>query len=218
MFRFSPRVQIHDKPIRAQINRELEVIVRDLSTTGAYLITDKPWPNHDKNFLELIYQQKITFTVEIMLTRQKTDGWGVQFNNPSFDTTEQIRAFLHELLSHGAALDDKRSAPRMSLLEPVTLEYGQSQIDCSICELSLTGCEIIYSEELSNDTTFSIFFGTSAGQVEGLPALTSCEAQVVRKTARGYGLRFKNPSMDVKGAISVIRKKHRQRNSGSEQN
>ncbi|GEM_PF-1613244 len=92
-----------------------------------------------------------------------------------------------------------RRYPRKEINAPCKLVYFAKSIDCTIRDLSLSGCRIDYDGELKTGTVVQLAFGINLGTKRFVIKTT---AKIVRSVKNEYGLNFLSMESNDRNLLS----------------
>lgn len=197
-FRRDTRVCAALKVTETGCNEE-PAVTRNISTTGMFLITKKPWPEGDVVSLD-IRHRFCDMTVQARVVHRQKDGVGLQFVDPSDEQREKLAFMVESLVADGAWTDDRRKGVRTTIGGPVVWRMDATEVQSRLRDLSAEGVFIETNAQPEISKEIYIYL-PSAQDDDGV---VGCQATVVRRDDDGFGAKFSFPSPEFCAAIENL--------------
>jgi hypothetical protein len=189
-----------------RIGAEIEVVdavtgrayrATDISTSGMFL--------EGAQHLDLGSMQRLALrfaarevSLNARVARKSERGVGLVLVEPSPGNLAALSELLDDALAaSGSTVDEKRGSPRTRGAGVARWTYGGTERLGMLEDLSSSGAAIRSDEVLPDDTRIGI---TLVQQPSGSQVTT--DARVVRRTERGFAVRFENASPEFIAAVS----------------
>ena len=189
-----------------RIGAEVEVVdavtgrayrATDISTSGLFLEGAQHLVAGSVQRLALRFGSR-EVSLNARVARKSDRGVGLVLVEPSPGNLAALSDLLDDALAaSGSTVDEKRGAPRVHGAGVTRWSYSGVERLGMLEDLSTTGAAIRSDEVLPDGTRMRI---TLVQQPSGSQVMT--EAVVVRRTERGFAIRFDGPSPEFLAAVS----------------
>jgi len=169
----------------------------DISTSGLFLEGAQHLDLGSVQRLALRFAAR-EVSLNARVARQSERGVGLVLVEPSPGNLAALSELLDDALAaSGSTIDEKRGSPRSRAAGVARWSYGGVERLGMLEDLSSSGAAIRSDEVLPEGTRLSV---TLVQQPTG--SQVSSEAQVVRKTERGFAVRFDTASPEFIAAVA----------------
>jgi CheY-like chemotaxis protein len=214
--RLDARVHILRETIHVSRGDEPRHVAKNVSLGGVFVHSKHKRPIGDRTVLK-IYHRGAALETRARVTHSGADGVGYAFVDPSLEFIEALSAAIQDLLSVGAAVDDRRSSARLSVSAAIAFSDGKKRTTAQLADLSATGAFVQTPDPPAPGARVYIYLpgrAFSEGQDE-FSEVRGCLCNVVRCTADGFGVRFRDPSAEFQMAVDTLMKQNGRENPAS---
>jgi len=179
---------------------------RDFGPGGIFVETREFWDEQATHSL-VIRDGPRALRVDARVLRQDDNGVAFRFVNLKAAQLHQADQLIGHLFVHGAEVDEKRRAPRLTVETTARWEFNDQVHAAFLEDLSTTGANITSGARPPPGTTVSVYVGVA----EAAPLkidhvwVRGAQAIVARHTAEGFAVTFVSPSKDFTESVRSIR-------------
>jgi CheY-like chemotaxis protein len=203
--RLDARVHIIRQAIHVGRDGEPRRVAKNLGLGGLFVHSKQKRPIGDETVLQIHYRGA-TLQTRARVTHSGADGVGYAFVEPGAKFLAALTAAIRDLLSVGAAVDDRRTSARCRVSAAIAFADGKKRTAAQLVDLSATGAFVATPEPPAPGSRTYVYLpgrAFSEGQ-DVYSEVRGCLCDVVRNTPHGFGVNFRKPSAEFQMAVETL--------------